>query len=77
MASEAGIRPDLPAQTPSAAARVDETPTPDGSKTDLRAADRVTARIVRTDDGEIFTEYQVSGVTVGSIDAVATVLDDR
>ena len=36
---------------------------------------RVTARIVRTEDGETCHEYEVGGVAYGSIDALETVLN--
>jgi hypothetical protein len=32
---------------------------------------------MRTDDGEIVTEYRVRGLTFDSLDAVAAVLDSR
>lgn len=38
---------------------------------------RVTARIVRTDDGQTFTEYEVGGVTVSSADALEAMLNAR
>lgn len=38
---------------------------------------RVTARIVRTEDGQTFTEYEVSGVAVSSTDALEAMLNAR
>ena len=38
---------------------------------------RVTARIVRTDDGENYTEYRVGGVGYGSLEALETALTAR
>lgn len=38
---------------------------------------RVTARIVRTDDGQTFTEYEVGGVAVSAIDALEAMLNAR
>lgn len=38
---------------------------------------RVTARIVRTDDGQTFTEYEVGGVAVSSTDALEAMLNAR
>jgi hypothetical protein len=38
---------------------------------------RVTARIVRTEDGQTFTEYEVGGVTVSSTDALKAMLNAR
>lgn len=38
---------------------------------------RVTARIVRTDDGQTFTEYEVGGVAYGSLAALETALEGR
>jgi hypothetical protein len=38
---------------------------------------RVTARIVRTDDGQTFTEYEVGGVAVDSTDALEAMLNAR
>jgi hypothetical protein len=35
---------------------------------------RVTARIVRTEDGETFHEYEVGGVAYGSLDALESAL---
>jgi hypothetical protein len=37
----------------------------------------VTARIVRTDDGQTFTEYEVGGVAVSSTDALEAMLNAR
>lgn len=37
----------------------------------------VTARIVRTGDGQTFTEYEVGGVTVSSTDALEAMLAAR
>lgn len=55
----------------SAAAHVDETPTPGHAKTGLRESEqRVTARIVRTPGGEVITEYNIGGVGYKSLDAV-------
>ena len=36
---------------------------------------RVTARIVRTEDGETFHEYEVGGVAYGSLDALESALN--
>jgi hypothetical protein len=36
---------------------------------------RVTARIVRTEDGETYHESEVGGVAYGSLDALETVLN--
>jgi len=36
---------------------------------------RVTARIVRTEAGETFREYEVGGVAYGSLDALEAALD--
>jgi hypothetical protein len=36
---------------------------------------RVTARIVRTEAGENYTEYRVGGVGYGSLDALEAALD--
>ena len=38
---------------------------------------RVTARIFRTEDGETFHEYDVSGVGYGSFDALESALNTR
>jgi hypothetical protein len=38
---------------------------------------RVTARIVRTDDGENYTEYRVGGVGYGSLEALEAALTAR
>lgn len=38
---------------------------------------RVTARIIRTDDGQTFTEYEVGGVAVSSTDALEAMLNAR
>ncbi|MEF8780792.1 MAG: hypothetical protein V5A46_08965 [Haloferacaceae archaeon] len=38
---------------------------------------RVTARIVRTEDGETFHEYEVGGVAYGSLDAQRAALNGR
>lgn len=38
---------------------------------------RVTARIIRTDDGENYTEYRIGGVGYGSLDALETALTKR
>ncbi|QLH83021.1 hypothetical protein [Halosimplex pelagicum] len=38
---------------------------------------RVTARIVRTDDGENYTEYRVGGVSYPSAEAVEAALEAR
>lgn len=38
---------------------------------------RVTARIVRTEDGETYHEYEVGGVAYGSLDALRATLDAR
>lgn len=38
---------------------------------------RVTARIIRTDDGETFHEYEVGGVAYGSLAALETALEGR
>jgi len=38
---------------------------------------RVTAGIVRTEDGQIFTEYEVGGVAVSSTDALEAMLNAR
>jgi hypothetical protein len=38
---------------------------------------RVTARIVRTEDGQTFTEYEVGGVAVSSTDALEAMLNAR
>jgi hypothetical protein len=38
---------------------------------------RVTARIVRTEDGETFHEYEVAGVGYGSLDSLEGVLNAR
>jgi hypothetical protein len=38
---------------------------------------RVTARIVRTEDGQILTEYEVGDVAVGSTDALEAMLNAR
>lgn len=38
---------------------------------------RVTARIVRTDDGENYTEYRIDGVGYGSLDALEIALNTR
>ncbi|ERG98707.1 MAG: hypothetical protein J07HQX50_02754 [Haloquadratum sp. J07HQX50] len=37
----------------------------------------VTARIVRTDDGQTFTEYEVGGVAVSSTDALEAMFNPR
>jgi len=43
----------------------------------MHASDaRVTARIVRTEDGETFHEYEVGGVAYGSLDALESALND-
>ncbi|AGB33700.1 hypothetical protein C488_08142 [Natrinema pellirubrum DSM 15624] len=36
---------------------------------------RVTARIVRTEDGKTFHEYEVGGVAYGSLDALESALN--
>ena len=36
---------------------------------------RVTARIVRTEDGETYYEYEVGGVAYGSLDALRAAFD--
>jgi hypothetical protein len=38
---------------------------------------RVTARIVRTEDGETFHEYEVGGVSYPSAEAVEAALEAR
>jgi hypothetical protein len=38
---------------------------------------RVTARIVRTGDGQILTEYEIGGVAVSSTDALEAMLNAR
>jgi hypothetical protein len=38
---------------------------------------RVRARIVRTDDGETYTEYLLAGVAYGSLSAVQSRLEGR
>jgi len=38
---------------------------------------RVTARIVRTEDGETFHEYEVGGVSYPSAEALETALETR
>ncbi|ELZ21482.1 hypothetical protein C475_18731 [Halosimplex carlsbadense 2-9-1] len=38
---------------------------------------RVTARIVRTENGEMHTEYEVGGVGYSSREAVETLLEGR
>lgn len=38
---------------------------------------RVTAWIVRTEDGQTFTEYEVGGVAVSSTDALEAMLNAR
>lgn len=38
---------------------------------------RVTARIVRTEDGETFHEYEVGGVSYPSAEALEAVLEAR
>jgi hypothetical protein len=38
---------------------------------------RVTARIVRTEDGENYTEYRVDGVSYPSAEAVEATLEAR
>lgn len=38
---------------------------------------RVTARIVRTEDGQTFTEYEVGGVSYPSAEAVEAALETR
>ena len=38
---------------------------------------RVTARIVRTEDGRTITEYTVGGVAYGSLEALEARLDAR
>ncbi len=38
---------------------------------------RVTARIVRTEDGETFHEYEVAGVSYPSAEAVEAALEAR
>lgn len=41
----------------------------------MRSSDpRVTARIVRTENGETYPEYVVDGVAYGSLDALETAL---
>lgn len=37
---------------------------------------RVTARIVRTKDGEIYHEYEAGGVAYGSLDALESALNN-
>ncbi len=39
--------------------------------------DRVTARLFRTDDGEIHREYVVDGVGYGSLSALKTAVNNR
>jgi len=41
----------------------------------LTSDTRVTARIVRTEDGETYHEYEVGGVAYGSLDALRAALD--
>lgn len=38
---------------------------------------RVTAHIVRTEDGETYPEYCIGGVGYGSLDALEMALKDR
>lgn len=38
---------------------------------------RVTARVVRTPDGETYHEYEVGGVAYGSLDALQRALNVR
>lgn len=38
---------------------------------------RVTARIVRTEDGETIHEYDVGGIGYGSLGALKRALDER
>jgi len=38
---------------------------------------RVTARVVRTADGETYHEYEVGGVAYGSLDALQRALSAR
>ena len=38
---------------------------------------RVTARIVRTEDGENYTEYRIGGVSYSSAEAVEAALEAR
>ncbi|MFC6614840.1 hypothetical protein ACFQAS_07690 [Halopenitus salinus] len=38
---------------------------------------RVTARIFRTEDGETFHEYEVSGIGYDSLDALESALNTR
>jgi hypothetical protein len=38
---------------------------------------RVTARVVRTESGETFHEYEVGGVVYGSLTALRRALADR
>lgn len=39
--------------------------------------ERVTARIVRTDDGRVLTEYKLDGITLPSAEAVNDALQRR